>query len=163
MYCKNCGYQIPEGANNCPNCGTPVNGGAAPVQNNYSQPNTGQTVGPRPTIQKRDLVITIILSIVTCGLYSIYWFVVMTDETNLLSEREKTAGGAMSFVYSLVTCGIYSFYWYYKMGKKLEEAGQRYGVQISDNSILYLVLGVFGLGIVSYALIQSDLNRFATQ
>lgn len=49
------------------------------------------------------------------------------------------------------------------MGKKLAEAGQRYGVAISDNSILYLVLGIFGLGIVSYALIQNDLNKFAAQ
>lgn len=32
----------------------------------------------------------------------------------------------------------------------------------SDNSVLYLILAVLGLGIVNYCLIQSDLNDFAT-
>ena len=166
MYCQSCGSQLPEGANNCPNCGAPVNGGNTPVQNNQNNQNTtnnSTNMGPRPVISKRDLVLTIILSIVTCGLYAIYWFIVMTDDSNLLADKEKTASGGLSFVYVLLTCGIYTLFWYYKMGKKLEEAGQRYGVAISDNSILYLVLGVVGLGIVSYALIQNDLNKFATQ
>ena len=46
------------------------------------------------------------------------------------------------------------------MAKKLHAAGQRYGKDISDNSILYIVLGLFGLGIVNYALMQNDLNKF---
>ena len=160
MNCQNCGGQLPEGANNCPYCGAPVNGGAN-VQgtNNMSQNSSG----PMPSIQKRELALTIILSIITCGIYSIYWFIVMTDDSNALADREKTASGGLSFLYSLLTCGIYSLYWYYKMGKKLEEAGKRYNISVGDNSVLYLVLGLFGFGIVSYALIQNELNKFATK
>lgn len=102
----------------------------------------------------------IILSIITCGLYGIYWFIVMTDESNNVSD-EKTSSGGLAFLYTLVTCGIYRLYWNYKMGQKLYLAGKKYNLPISDNSVLYLILAIFGLDIVNYCLIQSDLNRFA--
>ena len=28
MFCSNCGGQVPDGAKVCPNCGTPIAGGA---------------------------------------------------------------------------------------------------------------------------------------
>lgn len=63
---------------------------------------------------------------------------------------------------SIITCGIYGLYWNYKMGKELYEAKCKKGMNASDNSVLYLILAVLGLGIVNYCLIQSDLNDFAT-
>ena len=42
-------------------------------------------------------------------------------------------------------------------------AGQKYGMPISDNGTLYLLLTIFGLGIVNYCLLQSDLNKFSNQ
>ena len=47
------------------------------------------------------------------------------------------------------------------MGKKVYEAGRKYGKDIADNSILYLALSLVGLSIVNYCLIQTDLNKFA--
>lgn len=38
------------------------------------------------------------------------------------------------------------------------KAQERAGVTGSDNSIVYLVLAIFGFQIVSYAIIQSDIN-----
>lgn len=84
----------------------------------------------------------------------------MTDDANTVNNESGTSG-ALAFVLSLVTCGIYSIYWYFKMGQRLHEAGQKRGIQIADNSLIYLLLGLFGFGIVSYALIQNDLNKFA--
>lgn len=40
-------------------------------------------------------------------------------------------------------------------------AGSKRNVSVSDNSIVYLILSIFGLGIISYCLMQSDLNKFA--
>ena len=102
----------------------------------------------------------IILSLITCGIYGIYWFVKMTDEAKQLSSSDN-AGGGLAFVYTLITCGIYTIYWNYKMGKNMYEAGQKYGINIEDNSVIYLVLSLFGLGIVSECLMQNDLNKFA--
>ena len=45
--------------------------------------------------------------------------------------------------------------------KKVYEAGQARGVNIEDRSTVLLILGIFGLGIISYAFIQDDLNKLA--
>ena len=119
-----------------------------------------ETKAVTPTIAKRDIAIAIILSIVTCGIYGIYWFIVMTEDVNTLTDDHKTSGG-LAFVLTLITCGIYGYYWAYMMGKRIYEYQQAKGEVASDNSVLYLVLQLFGLGIVDYALIQSELNKYA--
>lgn len=155
-FCRNCGKELEEGYNFCEACGTKteptVNQDAASDVNNLNQ--------TRPVIQKRNIAVAVILSLVTCGIYNIYWFIRITDDSNMLSD-EKTASGGMAFLYSLITCGIYSIYWHYKTGKKMTNAGQRYSISVSDNSVLYLILMLLGLGIVNFCLIQNDLNRFA--
>lgn len=151
-YCQNCGTSLPDGANVCPNCGTPVNGKA----------NAQTTNAARPIVENRSIATCIILSIVTCGIYGIIWFVNMVNDVNRVCNDEKssTSGGTV-FLLSLVTCGIYSIVWFYQVGQRLHKAGQKYNLEIADNSIVYLLLCIFGLGIVNYCLVQSDLNKFS--
>lgn len=111
-------------------------------------------------IKKRDIVPCILLTLVTCGIYGIIWFISITDDVGYVSEDRSTSGGT-AFLLTLITCGIYSIYWSYMMGKKLYEAKVKRGMVASDNSILYLVLNIIGLGIVNYCLIQSELNDLA--
>lgn len=111
-------------------------------------------------IQQRNIAVCIILSLVTCGLYSIYWFICLTNETNEVSGSDGTSGG-MAFLFSIITCGIYSLYWMYKQGEKLDAAKAEKGIVSSNSGILYLVLAIFGLGLVSYALMQDSLNKLA--
>lgn len=147
-FCTNCGKEIANGADFCSSCGANTSNKARKV------------VGGAPMIQKRDVALAVVLSLITCGIYGIYWFVVMTDDANRVSNDYSVSGG-LALVLTIITCGIYAIFWYYNMGKKVYQAGQANGVDIADNSVLYLVLGLFGLGIVSYCLIQSDLNKFA--
>ncbi|MBR4618990.1 MAG: DUF4234 domain-containing protein [Bacilli bacterium] len=109
-------------------------------------------------IQERNIAVAIILSIVTCGIYGIYWFVMLTNEANAYSEDNTTSGG-VAFLLTLVTCGIYGYYWAYKMGEKLKIAQGKNGLAQKDNAVLYLILEILGLGIVGSALMQSDLNE----
>ena len=160
-FCPHCGSQLADGAVFCGNCGNSLNA-SQPVTQTTPQYNNSFNGGFAPTLTKRDIIVAVILSIVTCGIYSIYWFIVMTDDANKVSN-DTTTSGVMAFVLTLVTCGIYGFYWYYKMGKKLYQAGQMYGKDIADNSIIYILLGVLGFGIVNYCLIQADLNKFSVQ
>lgn len=112
--------------------------------------------------KNRSIVACIIFTIITCGLYGIYWFITMSDDAARLNE-DLNFSGVKAFIFTIITCGIYGIYWYYKMGKEISEAGPKRGVQVSDNSIAYLILGIFGFGIISYCLIQNDLNKFANQ
>ncbi len=110
-------------------------------------------------LKRRDIVVAIILSIVTCGIYSIVWFVNLTDDINCVSNHVGDTSGGVSLLLTLVTCGIYGWVWYFKMGEKLDEASVMRGMPAQSRGILYLVLGLFGLGIVSYALMQDSLNK----
>lgn len=110
-------------------------------------------------MKTRNIAVAILLSIVTCGIYEIYWFVCLTDDANLLSERQGETSGGVAFLLSLVTCGIYSFFWAYKMGEKLNAAKTLRGMPEDSNaSILYLLLCIFGLSIVAWALMQNEIN-----
>lgn len=158
-YCQNCGKEVEESFAFCGNCGASLNNNQQTnqqvninINNNYSDYT--------PIVPNRNIAVSIILSIITCGIYSIYWFVVMTDESNKVSN-DNSSSGILALVLTIITCGIYGIYWYYKMGQKMYQAGKMHHKDIADNSILYLILGLFGFGIISYALIQTDLNKFS--
>lgn len=111
-------------------------------------------------IKERNIAICVILTIVTCGIYGIAWFIMMTDDMRYASG-DQTLSGGMAFVLTLVTCGIYGIYWAYKMGKASAMAKANRGMPAEDNSVLYLILQLLGLGIVNYCLIQNDLNKMS--
>ena len=47
------------------------------------------------------------------------------------------------------------------MGKTLVMAKQKANLPAEDNSVLYLILQLLGLGIINYALMQNELNQLA--
>jgi len=111
-------------------------------------------------MRERNVVTCILLTIITCGIYGIVWFINLTDDAARANNNPNFSGGT-AFLLTLVTCGIYSIYWNYKMGKELYNAKISKGMAASDQSILYLVLCIFGLEIVNYCLMQNELNEMA--
>lgn len=106
-------------------------------------------------IQKRSIAMCVILSIITCGIYGIYWMIQLNDEINeIVGDTQATSGGVV-FLLSFVTCGIYGLYWLYKMGEKCDNIK---GAN-SSSAIVYLILGLFGFSIVSYCLMQDTINK----
>lgn len=76
-------------------------------------------------MKERNIAVAIVLTIVTCGIYGIYWFIVLTDDTRLASGDQQAPSGGIAFLLTLITCGIYGIYWAYKMGKTLVMAKQK--------------------------------------
>ena len=111
-------------------------------------------------IKERNIVVCIILSIITCGIYGIYWFFTLTDDSARAND-DPDFTGVKAFIFTIITCGIYGIYWNYKIGKELYEANQKRGKNASDNSVLYLILAIFGLSIVTYCIAQNELNEIA--
>lgn len=111
-------------------------------------------------IEKRSIPLCIVLSIVTCGIYAIYWFVKLTDDTNQITNDPNATSGGIAFLLTLVTCGIYGIYWAYKQGEKLDNLKAQRGLPTSSQAILYLILELFGLGIIAYALMQDEINKY---
>jgi len=64
-------------------------------------------------------------------------------------------------VLSFVTCGIYFIYWAYKAGTLLDQKSIEAGRAAESRPVLYVVLSIFGLAIVTYALMQDSINKLA--
>lgn len=107
-------------------------------------------------ITGRNIAVAIILTLVTCGIYGIYWFIVLTDETNQLSGRPNETSGIVAFLLTLVTCGIYGWYWSYKLGEKVDVIKNDTN---GSSAVIFIILQIFGLGIVNYALAQDAINK----
>lgn len=111
-------------------------------------------------MKNRSIAMSIILTLVTCGLYGIYWMIVLTDDVVYANEREvfNTSGGA-AVLFGILSCGLYYVFWSYQMGKAMQVIQEKRNVKSSDNSLLYVILLLFGLNIVNMCIIQNDLNN----
>lgn len=108
--------------------------------------------------KKRNLIVVILLSLLTFGIYPIILFSKVTDESNAVAKSDKTAGGFMAIVFMILTGGIYGYYWAYKLGKKLNSATSTLA------PILYLVFYVFlGGTLIPSILAVVALNKVADQ
>lgn len=112
-------------------------------------------------IQKRSIAVCIILSIVTCGIYGFYWMACLNNDANTASNTFGTSGG-MVVLLTIVTCGLYGIYWAFKQGEKIDAAKSSRGAASGNSGILYLILSIFGLAIVAWALMQNELNNMAS-
>jgi UDP-N-acetylmuramyl pentapeptide phosphotransferase/UDP-N-acetylglucosamine-1-phosphate transferase len=112
-------------------------------------------------LKEKNIVVCIILSFVTCGLYGIYWLCEVTRDVDTISHNPQPRSGGMVILLTIVTCGLYSFYWWYKNGELMEQANEQTRIGSASSAVLYLILSLIGLGIVNYILLQLDINKYA--
>lgn len=106
-------------------------------------------------IKNRNIVTAIILSLVTCGIYGIYWGVCLAREAVSVKDPADNA------ILEIILILFLPFVGFYLAEKKLAEGCAEKGIAHKDNSIVYLILGLVGLGIVNYCMLQNDLNQIA--
>lgn len=109
--------------------------------------------------RERSVVLCILFTIVTCGIYGLYWIAVLNDDM-LDALNEDGLGGVLVLVISIVTCGIYGLFWIYQMGQRVDRLNARYGRHTDNSGILYLIISILFLSIVAYGVIQNELNIF---
>lgn len=169
--CPFCGADLADEASICNACGNQIPAAASETsqtenartdasRSGYTQPvftqaDNGGAYNGGAYIAPRNIALCIIFSIITCGIYAIYWMIKMNDEINTLSGERNATSGGMVFLFSLITCNIYQYYWLYKMGERVSRIKK---AQNGDDKILYMLLGIFGLAIVSYGIMQSEIN-----
>ncbi len=114
-------------------------------------------------IKEKNVIVSVLLSFVTCGIYNLYWMCTITEDVDTISENQNKRNGAMVILLTIITCGIYGFYWWYQNGKMMEEANSKNDKSGSSNSVLFLILAIFGLSFINSVLVQLDINKYATQ
>lgn len=114
-------------------------------------------------MKQRSIAVCIILSIITCGIYGLYWLFCLAEDMKILSGNPALPSGGKLILLTLITCGIYGWYWLFKCGEAVDIAKNANGIPSSNTNILYLVLAIIGLAIIDYALMQDTINTFAAK
>ncbi len=104
-------------------------------------------------LKQRSIFICILLSMVTFGIYSLFWVVSLAND--FAHKNNKPSEGGKVILFTILTLGIYFLVWSYKMGNNIEEAGGK------NEGAVYLVLNIFGLSVVALALMQNQENTIA--
>ena len=162
--CPNCGAALTPGAmaNNTINnvagaaqnvfnqaeqsVGSAINDVSSAFNNGNAGGGMGMPPAGGPLKTDRSLVMYILLTIVTCGIYGYYFLYSIAKDVNTAcdGDGEQTAGLVAFIVLSMVTCGIYGLIWEYKLGNRLANNAQRYGMSFQENGTTVLMWYLFG-------------------
>ena len=110
-------------------------------------------------MKQRSVVEVFLLTIITCGLYFWFWAYLTRSELKQYL-RDESINPGLDVLLSII-CFPYAYYWIFKYSKEVAAAEAKAGIVPTDNSLVNLLLYVFGLGIVSMMIIQAQLNEIA--
>lgn len=159
--CPMCSEEIGVLAKKCRFCGSdlaaPAPAGAPAAGTAASLPNAG------PLGETRDVVVTMILIVVTCGIYWFIWMFKTAGEINQHSGKQ-TLNPGIDLLLTFVTCGIWSIVVGYKYAQALYAMQVAEGQQTSDHSQACLLLGLLAIigvpgGLIVPMILQGELNR----
>ncbi len=98
-------------------------------------------------VKNRNIVMVYLLSMITFGIYGIYWTVATKNEINGQGAEIPTAW--------LIIIPIANIYWMYKYCEGFSEK-----IKKDNNTLLWFVLYIL-VGIIMPAIVQSELNKLA--
>ena len=102
----------------------------------------------------RGFWLTLLLSIVTLGIYGLYLIHAFARETNIAckEDNKKTTGLFLFILLSLVTFGIYGIVWFCmwlnRCNEYLRKNNKPEGLQVSTYILTLFLLGPLTLGIM---------------
>ena len=111
-------------------------------------------------INKRSIGICILLSIITCGIYGIYWMYLLVKNTRSIQKNTDNCTGEML---CLIFVPFYSLYWWYTRGEKVRQGFAKHDYNATGGGVAYLVLAIVGLSIASMAIMQRDFNSLKSE
>ena len=100
----------------------------------------------------------IFFSFITFGIYLLFWQYSLMKKIRLMGNESLLCGKEFCM---WMFVPFYNAFWVMTRGRKLSSGAEKRGIKIPDDSVIYLLLNVVGLGIISTALIQESLNNIA--
>ena len=85
--------------------------------------------------------ICILLSIITFGIYGIYWLYLLVKNTRSIQKNTTSCTGEML---CLIFVPFYSLYWWYTRGEKVKQEFSQHNYASTGNGIVYLIFAIFG-------------------
>lgn len=117
----------------------------------------------------KSLILYIVLSLVTCGIYSLYFLYTMARDINIVckGDGKETAGLLKLIVFTFLTCGMYNYVWECMFQERLLANAQRFGVTIDETGetvMLWNMPGALLCGVgplVATHILIKNMNKLA--
>lgn len=106
-------------------------------------------------LEEENIAKNVIFTIITFGVYGYIWLYRMSRNIKCLNNDKSSLTGELL---CLLFVPFYMLYWVYTRAKAIKTQADCRNIQIGDSATLYLILSLFGLNIISVALMQNDLN-----
>ncbi|MFT5442753.1 MAG: hypothetical protein ACI8W3_001797 [Myxococcota bacterium] len=101
----------------------------------------------------------LILSLLTCFLFDLYWNYRQMEACNELLGRDEFHFWQWLLLV-VITFGLYHFYYQYQMGSAIVEIQDRKGLPITEGlPVLSVIATLFGFGLVADCIHQLEINR----
>lgn len=113
--------------------------------------------------KSKNVGLCVVLTLLTCGIYGFIWMASLANTVNELSGTDNPTSGGKVVLFSLLTCGIYAWFWVYKLGSQLDIIAQNNNKPTNNRSLIFLLLNLVGLGVVTYAIAQSEINGYLAE
>lgn len=110
-------------------------------------------------LTRREIVTVILLSIVTCGIYSIYWTYVTMEALDREGQSSNMPVIAQ-FLLALFLGSVGYLLFGMNANANLNAIRARRGYPQKDDQVLYMILG-FVIPIVLVCMVQDEINKLA--
>ena len=107
-------------------------------------------------IFKNDPIVVLILGVVTCGLYLIYWNIKAAEVLNAVAEREVISQPIA--IFSGCCTPVHLYYYYVAAKDGLPKLYDRVGEPQKDQTVMLMVLGLF-FPMVAAMVVQGEINK----
>lgn len=142
MLCPYCGNELENDVDFCIRCGSKVISG-----NNYTNNSNALSIlNDYNKLEKnRSFLKYIIFSVLTFGIYAIFFWHKYIIDLNIVCNDEKnnSPGILLVIIFSIFTFGIYNYYWLFKNANRIYYRGQSLIIPIKEDGTTILLWAIF--------------------
>lgn len=121
-------------------------------------PNRSYPLPPEQAMS--NVAMDILYTLLTCGIYDLFWMRRQFTAVNAFLGREECNFG-MWLLFCICTCGLYHVYYQYHFAQLINEVQRNRELPVNVNlAAISLMLTIFGLSIVADAIQQNEINLF---
>ena len=111
-------------------------------------------------IYKRKIISCIFLSIITLGIYKIYWMYLLVKNTRAMQGDTSKCTKEML---CLLFVPFYSLFWWVTRGHIVSQTFAEHGCSPAGDKNTYLLLNLVGLGFLARAIMQYNFNSLSIE
>ena len=117
---------------------------------------SAQPITPKMYI---NIPLYLIVTILTCGIFNLYWNFRQMESCNALLDRREFRFWAWLLL-TILTCGIYHIFYQYKMGAAIVEIQHKINRVLFDKlPVISVLVTIFGLSVVVDCIHQHEINK----